>query len=234
MSPKAASKPRVLVGYLRVSTGRQGRSGLGLDAQRAALERFASSEGYEVVREFVDIETGSGADALERRPELAAALDEARRRRCAVVVARLDRLSRDVAFISSLMAHKIQFIVTELGADVDSFVLHIYAALAQRERERIAKNTKDALAAAKRRGVRLGGPKIDEARQLAIAKNKALADQYAAKVLPLIRDLQRAGFTSLHQIAEQLNARRVSTPRGGRWFAKSVSNVLARAARPPS
>src|SRR4029077_14984506 len=106
MISKTPQKQRVLVAYLRVSGGRQGRSGLGLEAQRAAIARFAAAEGFEVAREFVEVESGAGADALERRPELAAALDEARRRRCAVVVARLDRLSRDVAFISSLMSHR--------------------------------------------------------------------------------------------------------------------------------
>src|SRR4051812_26106946 len=110
---------RALVTYCRVSTKAQGRSGLGLDAQREALVRFAAAEGFEVAREFVEVETGKGADALDRRPELAAALAEARRRRCPVAVAKLDRLSRDVHFISGLMAERVQFIVAELGPDVD-------------------------------------------------------------------------------------------------------------------
>jgi DNA invertase Pin-like site-specific DNA recombinase len=129
------------------------------------------------------------------------------------------------------MSHRIRFIVTELGPEVDAFTLHIYATLAQRERELIAARTKDALAAAEARGVKLGGPKINVARELAIAKNKELADRYASKVLPVIRDLQRSGFLSLHQLANELNARRVPTARGGRWHAKSVANVLARAPR---
>ncbi len=111
--------------------------GLGLEAQRQALERFAVAEDFEIVREFVEVETGKGADALGRRPQLAAALAEARRRKCAVGVAKLDRLSRDVHFISGLMAERVQFIVAELGADVDPFILHLFAALAEKERAMI-------------------------------------------------------------------------------------------------
>src|ERR1700730_17402980 len=113
-----------VVTYLRVSTSQQGRSGLGLEAQRQALRQFAKAEGYELVREFVEVETGKGSDALDRRPQLTAALAEARKQRCSVVVAKLDRLSRDVHFISGLMADRVQFLVAELGADVDPFVLH--------------------------------------------------------------------------------------------------------------
>jgi DNA invertase Pin-like site-specific DNA recombinase len=220
---------KALIGYVRVSTSRQGRSGLGIEAQREALARFAASEGFELVRVFVEIETGKGADALDRRPQLAAALSEARRQRCAVAVAKLDRLSRDVHFISGLMAHRVPFLVAELGPDVDPFILHLFAALAEKERALIATRTKAALAAAKARGVKLGGPKLAEARKAAVERNMANADQRAANVLPIIREIQRSA-ASLHQIADALNARGISTPRGGRWYAKSVSNVLARSA----
>jgi len=222
---------RALIGYLRVSTSRQGRSGLGIEAQREALGRFAASEGFELVRVFVEVETGKGADALDRRPQLAAALSEARRQRCSVAVAKLDRLSRDVHFISGLMAHRVPFLVAELGPDVDPFILHLFAALAEKERAMIATRTKAALAAAKARGVKLGGPKLAEAREAAAASIKILADRHAANVLPIIREIQRTGAVSLHQIADALNARGISTPRGGQWYAKSVSNVLARLGR---
>ncbi len=112
---------------------------------------------------------------------------------------------------------------------VDPFILHLFAALAEKERAMISARTKAALAAAKSRGVALGGPKLAEARERAVASNKALADAYAANVLPVIREIRRAGATSLHQIADALNARGITTPRGGKWYAKSVSNVLARA-----
>ena len=187
--------------------GSAGRSGLGIDAQREALGRFAASEGFELVRVFVEIETGKGADALDRRPQLAAALNDARRQRCPVAVAKLDRLSRDVHFISGLMAHRVPFLVAELGSDVDPFILHLFAALAEKERSMIAARTKAALAAAKARGVRLGGPKLAEAREAAAVSVKTLADRHAANVLPIIRKLQRTGAKSLHQIADALNAR---------------------------
>ena len=218
-----------VIGYVRVSTAQQGRSGLGLEAQREALERFAAAEGFELLRLFVEVETGKGADALDRRPQLAAALNEARRQRCSVAVAKLDRLSRDVRFISGLMAHRVPFVVAELGPEVAPFILHLFAALAEKERAMISARTKVALAAAKARGVALGGPKLAQARKKAVASIKALADQHAANVLPVIREIQRTGATSLHQIADALNARGITTPRGGLWYAKSVSNLLARA-----
>ena len=122
---------RNIVSYLRVSTDRQGKSGLGLDAQRDAISRFAATEGLDVLAEFVEVETGKGTDALDRRPVLGEALAQAKQAKAAIVVAKLDRLSRDVAFISGLMAQKVPFVVTEHGADCDPFMLHIYAALAE-------------------------------------------------------------------------------------------------------
>jgi DNA invertase Pin-like site-specific DNA recombinase len=127
------------------------------------------------------------------------------------------------------MAHKLPFVVAELGADVDPFILHLFAALAEKERALIGMRTKAALAAAKARGVALGNPKLSKARKSAVASITALADQHAANVLPVIREIRRAGATSLHQIADALNARGITTPRGGRWYASSVRNVLARA-----
>ena len=142
---------RTIVAYIRVSTAQQGKSGLGIDAQREALARFAKTEGYSIAQEFIEVETGKGADALDRRPQLTAALAEARKRRCTVAVAKLDRLSRDVHFISGLMAHRVPFVVAELGADVDPFILHLFAALAEKERSMISVRTTAALAAARMR-----------------------------------------------------------------------------------
>src|SRR3954454_8511815 len=121
------------VSYIRVSDEQQGRSGLGIEAQRGAVGRFAAKHGYEAAAEFVEVETGKGSDALDRRPQLAAALKKAKGLHCPVLVAKLDRLSRDVAFISGLMVQKVPFIVAELGADTDPFLLHLYAALAEKE-----------------------------------------------------------------------------------------------------
>ncbi|WKA29340.1 recombinase family protein [Bradyrhizobium roseum] len=217
-----------LVGYLRVSTGRQGKSGLGLKAQRENIERFAANEGYEVVEWYEEVETGKGADALDRRPKLTAALADARKRKGSVVVAKLDRLSRDVHFISGLMAHKVPFIVTELGPDVDPFMLHIYAALGEKERALIAGRTKAALAAKKAQGVVLGGPKLKEAREASKVVVTASADRHAANIVPIINDARKAGATTLREIADALNARGVRTARGGRWHAMTVKNVLDR------
>jgi DNA invertase Pin-like site-specific DNA recombinase len=219
---------RRLVSYCRVSTARQGRSGLGLEGQRQALIHFAKTEGFEIVSEFVEIETAKGSDALDRRPQLAAALAEARRLRCPVAVAKLDRLSRDVHFISGLMSHRVPFLVAELGPDVDPFVLHLFAALAEKERAMISVRTKAALAAAKARGVVLGGPKLNKARSMAKDVIKSMADRNASNAAPIIREIRAAGAESLRDIADALNARGIATPRGGRWHASSVRNVLAR------
>ena len=220
-----------LVAYYRVSTRAQGRSGLGLDAQREAVTRFAAGEGFEIVAEFTEVESGKGADALERRPQLAAALAEARRegRGTPIAVAKLDRLSRDVAFIANLMVQRVPFISVELGADVEPFLLHLFAALAQKERALISQRTRAALAAAKARGVVLGGPRLAEARALSNAIQKAEADAHAAVVMPVIREAQAAGAGSLRQIAAALIGRGIPTARGGRWEAATVRNVLRRA-----
>src|SRR5262245_39796258 len=131
-----------------------GVTGLGIEAQRATIARFAEAEGLTIVAEFVEAETAKGADALDRRPQLAASLAESRRRKCAVLVSKLDRLSRDVAFVSGLMAQRVPFIVAELGRDADPFMLHLYAALAEKERRLISERTKAALAAKKANGAR--------------------------------------------------------------------------------
>jgi len=219
---------RPLVGYLRVSSTQQGRSGLGIEAQRQALAQFADADGFEIVREYVEVETGKGADALDRRPQLAAALADARKRHCSIAVAKLDRLSRDVHFISGLMVHRVPFLVAELGPDVDPFILHLFAALAEKERFLIASRTKSALAAAKARGVTLGGPKIREAQKIAVERVMEIADRHARNVLPIIRDIQRAGIKSLRDVAAALNARGIATARGGKWYAATVRNAMAR------
>jgi len=221
-------KNRQVTTYIRVSTSQQGRSGLGIEAQRQSLQQFAKAEGLEVIREFVEVETSKGSDALDRRPQLKAALAVAKRLKCHVAVSKLDRLSRDVHFISGLMAHRVPFVVAELGADVDPFVLHLFAALAEKERSLISTRTRQALAAAQARGVTLGSPKLAQARESAMASIKAGADQHAANVLPIIREAQKAGATTLRAIAEALNARGVVTARGGSWYAMSVKNVLDR------
>ena len=220
---------RQVVTYIRVSTQKQGRSGLGIEAQRAALARFAEAEGCEILAEFVEIETGKGADALDRRPQLAAALAMARKAKAAVVVAKLDRLSRDVAFISDLMARRVPFIVAELGADADPFMLHLYAALAEKERRLISDRTRVALAAKKAHGVKLGNrTNLADASAKGAAAQRAEADDFAGKVLPIVRAVQSEGATTLRAVATALNERGVRTARGGEWHDSTVRNLLMR------
>ena len=140
------------IGYLRVSAEEQGRSGVGLAAQRQEIEAFVSREGFSVSVEHQDVQTGAGADALLLRPGLAAALKEARSARCPLIVSKLDRLSRNVHFITGLMEHKVHFIVAALGKDCDHFVLHIYASLAEQERKLISERCRAAAATQRLRG----------------------------------------------------------------------------------
>ena len=220
------------VAYYRVSTVRQGRSGLGIEAQRATVARFAEAEGFELTAEFVEVETGKGADALERRPQLAAALAAGRASKCPVIVAKLDRLSRDVAFVAGLMAQRVPFIVAELGVDADPFMLHLYAALAEKERRLIGERTRSALAARKVKGAKLGNP--TNAPEAAAAGRRVLiadADAFAANVLPIIDSLRAAGVRDLRGLAAALNQRGVRTARGGRWHVSNVKNVIERAGR---
>ena len=217
-----------LISYLRVSSTQQGKSGLGIEAQRQAVANFAEAEGFQIVAEYVEVETGKGSDALDRRPQLAAALALARRVHGSIVVAKLDRLSRDVCFVATLMAQRVPFIVAELGRDADPFLLHLYVALAEKERSMIAKRTRDALAAAKERGTVLGNPRLADVRAKGSATNRANAIKDDAKVLPVIRAIQAEG-ASLRKIAAELNGRGVNTPRGGQWAATQVSDILKRA-----
>jgi len=217
------------VAYLRVSTQRQGRSGLGVEAQRAAIARFAEAEVFEILAEHVEIETGKGADALDRRPVLAGALAEAKRLRCPVIVAKLDRLSRDVAFIAGLMAQKVPFIVAELGADADPFMLHLYAALAEKERALISERTVAALAAKRAAGAVLGNrTNLDVAGARGREAGRIAADRHAANILPLVNAIRAGGVWALAGIAGALNARGVRTARGGAWHKSTVANLLGR------
>jgi DNA invertase Pin-like site-specific DNA recombinase len=216
-------------GYRRVSTQQQGRSGLGLEAQRDAIVSFATAEGFDLVKTFTEVETGKGCDALDRRPQLAAALEAARKAKCPVIVSKLDRLSRDVHFILGLMAHSVHFIVSELGADTDPFVLHLFAALAEKERALISQRTKAGLAAAKARGTKLGNPDMDRLRGLRVNAVKAEADRHAATVSPIIETIQARGAKSPRAIAAELTRMRIPTARGGtEWSAQQVSNILKR------
>lgn len=216
------------IAYHRVSTIDQGRSGLGIEAQIAAIAEFAAAEGIELLGHYTEVETGKGADALDRRPHLKAALAAARKAKCPIIVAKLDRLSRDVHFISGLMAQRVPFIVCSLGKDVDPFMLHIYAAMAEKEREDISRRTKAALAAKKAQGIKLGNPNIERVGVIGRAALTDQADAFAANVRPIIEALRATGITTYAAIADALNARGVRTARGGQWHASSVRNVSLR------
>ena len=232
----SAFQPRAFVAYLRVSSRQASRSGLRLEAQRRRSE-FCALENCVVSAEYVEVETAKGADAIERRPKLAAALAHARRAGVPVVVAKLDRLSRDVAFISALMAQRVPFVVCELGPNVDPFMLHIYAALAEKERTMIAQRTKAALAAAKARGVKLGGdrgyrpsapPDGVKGTAAAAEARRQVADHAAYELLPTLEELRGQGAVSLGALAAGLNGRGVKTARGSEWTATAVKRLLAR------
>jgi DNA invertase Pin-like site-specific DNA recombinase len=202
---------KTVVSYIRVSTTGQGRSGLGLEAQREAVARFARDQNYTIADEYVEVESGKGADALERRPKLAAAIKHARRIKGPVIVAKLDRLSRDVNFISGLMTHKVPFVTVELGADTD----------AERERRIIGERTRLALQAAKARGVKLGGT---NAQSIA---NRDEARQRAEELRPILMEL---GGMSANKAAAELNKRGIPTPKGAQWHALTVMRLRKRLA----
>ena len=212
-----------IVTYARVSTARQGRSGLGLDAQSAAMASFVQAHGLAIAREFVEVETGKGHDALERRPQLKAALAEAKRLKCPVLVSKLCRLGRDVHFISGLMVNRVPFIVSELGPDVDQFMLHVYAALSEKERKLISDRTRDALKAAKARGRVLG----KHGRDVLAPKNHTAALARARLLEETVRSQQAEG-KGVREIAVSLNERGIATPRGGKWHSTSVYRMVSR------
>src|ERR1700716_4207711 len=216
------------IAYLRVSTQQQQRSGLGIEAQRATVRQFAAAERLAIVAEFVEFESGKGADALDRRPQLAAALAAAKASKCSVVVAKLDRLSRDVAFVAGLMAQRVAFIVADLGRDADPFMLHLYAALAEKERRLISERTKAALRAKKAGGAKLGNStNLCIAGSLGRIAQAQVADEFATNLMPLVQAIQNVGAATLSEIASALNARGARPARGGKWHRSSVRNLLA-------
>jgi DNA invertase Pin-like site-specific DNA recombinase len=200
------------VAYYRVSTARQGQSGLGLEAQEHAVRSFIQGE---PAASYTEVESGKVND----RPQLAAALEHARRIGATLVIAKLDRLSRRVAFIASLMESGVPIRACDIPT-ADEFTLHIYAALAQKERKMISERTKAALAAARARGVRLGSN----------AKRVQRADAHAVSVAAALNDLRLRGVTSTRAIAAELNALGIASPGGTQWSAMAVKRVVDRIA----
>jgi DNA invertase Pin-like site-specific DNA recombinase len=226
------------VGYLRVSTQEQGRSGLGLAAQRYDIEAFGAREAFSVKSWHQDIQTGAGKDALLLRPGLAAALKEARAARCPLIVSRLDRLSRNVHFITGLMEHKVHFVVAALGKDCDDFTLHIYASLAEQERKMISERIKAALARSKNKlGLRHPAMRSKAFRRRfwdlsAAARRRAAqerAEAYRVHLEWALRHKDRFGRpVSVNAAAEKLNARGLPTSSGRLWSRKTVRAMASR------
>jgi DNA invertase Pin-like site-specific DNA recombinase len=219
------------VAYLRVSTARQGQSGLGLEAQRAAIGSLVSQRDGRVLETFVEIESGK----VNSRPELTKALHLAKVTGATLVIAKLDRLSRNAAFLLTLQDSGARFIAADMP-DANELTVGIMALVAQQERQAISKRTAEALQAAKARGQKLGNPngaaalrRAARGNSAAIASVKAAADSHAAALLPVLRELRANGCNTLSAFASQLNERGILTPRGGSWHRSSVANLLARA-----
>jgi DNA invertase Pin-like site-specific DNA recombinase len=219
------------IAYYRVSTARQGRSGLGLDAQRKAVADYLNGGRWRLLAEFTEVESGKQA---HNRPKLAEALHLAKVTGATVVIAKLDRLSRNAAFLLTLRDAGVSFVAADMP-DANHMVVGVMALIAQHEREAISQRTREALQAAKRRGVVLGNPngaaalrRARKGNKASVKAIKAAADQHADNLRPVIEQLRQEGVTSLGGIADELNEREMRTPRGGQWYKTSVRNLLTR------
>lgn len=219
-----------LVSYLRVSTAKQGHSGLGLEAQQAAIEGYAKSLGASVIATYTEIESGKN----NTRPELQKALHRAKVTGSTLVIAKLDRLSRNAAFLLTLRDSGVKFVAADMPA-ADNLTVGIMALVAQQEREAISKRTKDALQAAKARGTKLGNPngaqallRAGKGNGAAVEVIKAKAGDYAEDLRPIVDALKADGVESLGALVKALTERGIRTPRGGAWHKASVGNLLKR------
>jgi DNA invertase Pin-like site-specific DNA recombinase len=218
MSPHTGN----FVAYYRVSTDKQGASGLGLEAQQAAVQAYLNGGTWKLVAEFTEIESGKRSD----RPKLAEALVACKRRRATLVIAKLDRLARKVHFISGLMESGVDFVCADCPND-DRFMLHIRAAIAEDEARKISQRTKAALQAAKTRGIRLGGyrggpPPDKTACEASLDIRRAKASEFAAEISATVAEIEACGITSANAVATELNRRGYRAPRGGEWRAQQV------------
>ncbi|MBN4098618.1 recombinase family protein [Methylobacterium sp. OT2] len=219
------------VAYYRVSTARQGRSGLGLDAQQTAVRGYLNGGSWSLTAEVVEVESGKRND----RPKLAEALRLCRLHKATLIIAKLDRLARNVAFVSALMESGVEFVAVDFP-QANRLTVHILAAVAEHEAKAISERTTAALAQAKARGVKLGGDRghmpaiAAQGHAASLAKRQEKAKGRADDLLPVIAEIQAGGATSLRAIAAELNARRIETARGGEWSAVQVKRVLDRAA----
>jgi DNA invertase Pin-like site-specific DNA recombinase len=216
------------VAYYRVSTDKQGHSGLGLEAQRELVRTFLNGGRWSVIGEFTEIESGT-RKRLKHRPMLQAALDLARKQKATLVVAKLDRLARDVQFISTLLNGNVKFVCADMP-QADRTFLQMVSVFSEYEAGRISQRTSEALQALKRQGKKLGSPTPEIGSAEGIKVLKANADAYAERVGPIVRDIiKKSGASTLRDIGAALAARGVETPRGGsEWYPSQVSNLLKR------
>ncbi len=218
------------VSYLRVSTDRQGRSGLGLEAQRAAVDAYLNGGSWRLLEEYLEVESGKKND----RPQLAKALHHAKVTGATLVIAKLDRLSRDAHFLLGLDKAGVDFVAADMP-HANRLTVGIMALVAEQEREAISKRTKEALAAAKRLGVKLGNPngaaalrRAGKGNAAAVARVQKAAHQRAEDLQPVIQELKEHGITGLRAIGRALNERGVVTPRRGKWHPTGVARVIER------
>lgn len=211
------------VAYYRVSTTKQGINGLGMEAQKAAIENYLNGGNWKLIAEFAEVESGKVKD----RRELKRALEMCRKEKATLLIAKLDRLARNAAFLLNLQDSGVKFIAADMPF-ADNFTVGIMALVAQKERELISERTKAGLAAAKRRGTRLGNPNPQNAVKLAVKANVARANSHAETIMPAIKEIQAAHEKSLRKIAKCLNARGFKTPNGKAFAAQSVKNILDR------
>jgi DNA invertase Pin-like site-specific DNA recombinase len=218
------------VAYYRVSTAKQGASGLGLEAQVAAVHALCKSRGWEVTAEYTEIESGK----LDERPQLKAAMHRAKVTGSTLVVAKLDRLSRNVAFLATLQESATKFIAADMP-EANELTVHIMAAVAQAERKAISTRTRDALQAKKAQGFKLGNPNGAAALRRANKGNFAALDAVRAQRIafdldmePVLVDIMATGGATLRGIADELNKRHIRTRRGASWHPSTVANLLDR------
>lgn len=213
------------VAYFRVSTARQGQSGLGLEAQRAAVLQYLDGGRWTLLAEYVEVESGKGSNALDRRPQLQAALALCKKRKATLIIAKLDRLARNIHFVAGLIETGVEFVAADMPY-ANKVMIQMHAVMSEWERDAISKRTREALQAAKARGVKLGAAGPRNLRPNIEARVES-ADAYAAKLKTVIAGLQGRGLSQRAVVAE-INALGVPAPQGGRWHLATLQRVLAR------
>lgn len=213
------------IAYYRVSTAKQGQSGLGLEAQRASVTAYLQGVSADLVGEFTEVETGKGANALDKRPELRTALDACRKHDAVLIIAKLDRLARNVHFVSGLLETGVEFVAADMP-QANKVMIQMYSVMAEWERDQISARTKAALAAAKDRGVVLGATGPANLKRY-LEERRSAADAFAKNLEGVIRGFQAMGFTQRAMVS-QLNQLGIPTARGGEWSLKQVQRLIAR------